>query len=50
MVENKQDKLARAWATLSSLRDRIEQITSGVEEKYAREFHTEIGRDWVKCF
>ena len=44
MVENKQDTLARAFATLSSLRKNIDQITSGVTEKYVREFHSVLDR------
>ena len=39
MVENKQDKLARAYATLSSLRKNIAEITA-VKETYVNEFHT----------
>ena len=43
MVENKQDKLARAYATLKSLRNNIAEMTV-VEEKYVHEFHTALDK------
>jgi hypothetical protein len=46
MTKNSQDELARAYATLSSLRKNISQMTSyrGVEEKYINEFHSVLDR------
>lgn len=45
MVENKQDKLARAYATLSSLRKNIgEMVDYLVLERYVQEFHAVLGR------
>ncbi len=45
MTENKQDELARALATLSSLRENIGQMTDcSVPEKYVHEFHTALDR------
>jgi hypothetical protein len=45
MVEDKQDALARAFATLSSLRKNIGEMTTySVEETYVREFHTVLDR------
>jgi hypothetical protein len=38
-MEDKQDVLARAYATLSSLRKNVGEITTGVEETYVHEFH-----------
>lgn len=40
MEENKQDKLARAYAMLSSLRKNIDQMTTLVPEAYVNEFHS----------
>jgi len=40
MTKDKQDKLARAYATLSSLRKNIEQMTTLVPETYVNEFHS----------
>ena len=45
MATNKQDALARVYATLSSLRKNIDQMTEySVEEKFVREFHTVLDR------
>lgn len=45
MVENKQDILARAYATLSSLRKNIDRMTTSLApEIYVREFHTVLDR------
>ena len=45
MVKNDQDVLVRAYATLSSLRKNIDQMTAySVEEKYVREFHAVLDR------
>ncbi len=44
MVESKQDALARAYATLSSLRKNIAQMSSPIPEKYVREFHTALDK------
>ena len=45
MVENKQDKLARVFATLSSLRKNIDQMTVyNVLETYVHEFHSVLDR------
>ena len=45
MTKNKQDALARAYATLSSLRKNIDQMTVySVEETYVREFHTALDK------
>ena len=39
MVKKEQDVLARAYATLSSLRKNIEQMTSDPPEIFVQEFH-----------
>lgn len=44
MATNKQDVLARAYATLSSLRKNIDQMTALVPETYLREFHAMLDR------
>ena len=45
MVENNQDILARAYATLSSLRKNIAETAShNVPEKYVDEFHTVLNK------
>lgn len=45
MVENKQDALLRAYATLSSLRKNIDQMTAySVPETYVREFNTVLDK------
>ena len=45
MATNKQDALARVYATLSSLRKNIDQMTEySVEEKFVREFHTRLDK------
>ncbi len=45
MIEDKQDILARAFATLSSLRKNIDQMTDySITETYVREFHTVLDR------
>ncbi len=46
MVENEQDALARAFATLSSLRKHVGEITAryGVRETYVHEFHTVLDK------
>ena len=43
MEENKQDKLARAYATLKSLRNNIAEMTN-VTELYVNELHTVLIR------
>lgn len=41
MTENNQDTLARAFATLSSLQNNINQMTDNrILEKYVNEYHT----------
>jgi hypothetical protein len=40
MTKNSQDILARAYATLSSLRKNIDQMTALVPEAYVNEFHS----------
>ena len=40
MTKNDQDTLARAYATLSSLRKNIDQMDYNVPEIYVSEFHT----------
>ena len=46
MTENNQDARARAYATLSSLRKNIDQITlvHGVSETYVHEFQTVLDK------
>jgi len=45
MTENKQDALARVYATLSSLRKNIGEIKEySVSERYVREFHAVLDR------
>ncbi len=45
MTENKQDALARAYATLSSLRKNIGEMTADrVLETYVREFHAALDK------
>ena len=45
MTENKQDILARAYATLLSLRKNISQMKAGhVLETYVNEYHTVLDR------
>ena len=46
MVENEQDILARAFATLSSFQKNIdsETVPYSVEETYVREFHSVLDR------
>ena len=44
MEENKQDKLKRARATLSSLRENIPQMPSPIPAKYVHEFHTGLDK------
>ncbi len=45
MAECKQDALARAFATLSSLRKNIGEIPShNLAEKYVQEFHTVLNK------
>jgi hypothetical protein len=39
MAESNQDRLVRAYATLSSLRKNIGEIATGVRETYVHEFH-----------
>jgi hypothetical protein len=43
-MEAKQDALARAYATLSSLRKNIGEITTGVRETYVHEFHSVLDK------
>jgi hypothetical protein len=43
-MEDKQDILARAYFTLSSLRKNVSQMVSPVPEKYAREYHAVLDR------
>ncbi len=43
MAKNNQDVLARAYATLKSLRNNIAEMT-GVKETYVNEFHTVLIR------
>lgn len=40
MTKDKQDKLARAYAMLTSLRKNIDQMTSTIPETYVHEFNT----------
>lgn len=45
MTKNKEDVLARAFATLSSLRKNIDQRTAySVKETYVREFHAVLDK------
>jgi hypothetical protein len=45
MTKNSQDELARAYATLSSLRKNIEQITADIIlETYVNEYHTALNK------
>ena len=44
MTENKQDILARAYATLLALRKNIDQMSSPILEKYVHIFHTELDK------
>lgn len=44
MEENTQDTFARAYATLSSLRNNVSQMTSNVPETYVHEFHSVLNR------
>ena len=44
MTKNKQDKLKRARATLSSLRENIPQMSSPIPAKYVHEFHTGLDK------
>jgi hypothetical protein len=39
MKENEKDKLRRAYATLTSLRDNIAELQQQVHEKYVTEYH-----------
>lgn len=40
MVENKQDKLARAYAMLQALRDNINKVGYPIEEKFVHKYHS----------
>jgi len=44
MTKDKQDKLARAYATLKSLRNNIAEMTSNPTEIFVKEFHTVLDK------